>query len=147
MSYYRNNELYHFGVKGMKWGVRRYQNKDGSLTAAGKKRRNQYLDKTESMAKAHKATAQSYKKSTDRLLKMSDSDYAKMYDDKEYLQSLGGAKKAKNLEIAQYKQRYKDYISYSKDWMDAHDEIMNTPESSLVNKRDYKEIISKYMNR
>lgn len=31
-------ELYHHGVKGMKWGVRRYQNKDGSLTAAGKKR-------------------------------------------------------------------------------------------------------------
>ena len=28
----------HFGVKGMKWGVRRYQNKDGSLTPAGKKR-------------------------------------------------------------------------------------------------------------
>lgn len=32
------NELYHYGVKGMKWGVRRYQNKDGSLTLAGKKR-------------------------------------------------------------------------------------------------------------
>lgn len=27
----------HFGVKGMKWGVRRYQRKDGSLTNAGKK--------------------------------------------------------------------------------------------------------------
>lgn len=36
------NELYHSGVKGMKWGVRRYQNKDGSLTPAGKKR---YSDK------------------------------------------------------------------------------------------------------
>lgn len=35
MEYY---ELYHHGVKGMKWGVRRYQNKDGSLTPAGKKR-------------------------------------------------------------------------------------------------------------
>ena len=33
-----NGELYHWGIKGMKWGVRRYQNKDGSLTPAGKKR-------------------------------------------------------------------------------------------------------------
>lgn len=30
--------LQHHGIKGMKWGVRRYQNKDGSLTPAGKKR-------------------------------------------------------------------------------------------------------------
>ena len=30
--------LYHWGVKGMKWGVRRFQNEDGSLTPAGKER-------------------------------------------------------------------------------------------------------------
>lgn len=30
--------LMHYGIKGMKWGIRRFQNADGSLTAAGKKR-------------------------------------------------------------------------------------------------------------
>ena len=34
-----NNELTHWGIKGMRWGIRRFQNKDGSLTEAGKKRR------------------------------------------------------------------------------------------------------------
>lgn len=44
------NELYHHGVKGQRWGVRRYQNPDGSLTMAGKKRalkiQQQYTDLT-----------------------------------------------------------------------------------------------------
>ena len=35
-----NNDLQHHGIKGQKWGVRRFQNKDGSLTAKGKKRYN-----------------------------------------------------------------------------------------------------------
>lgn len=35
-----NNELYHFGIKGQKWGIRRFQNADGTLTSAGKSRRN-----------------------------------------------------------------------------------------------------------
>lgn len=48
-----NNYLMHYGRKGMKWGERRYQNKDGTLTAAGKKRyardaREQGYDKYDS---------------------------------------------------------------------------------------------------
>lgn len=34
----QNEELYHYGTKGQKWGIRRYQYKDGTLTPLGRKR-------------------------------------------------------------------------------------------------------------
>ena len=50
------NELQHHGIKGQKWGVRRFQNTDGSLTAEGKKRYSvndyqQAIDKTKTAGK------------------------------------------------------------------------------------------------
>ena len=47
MPVYRanSNELYHHGIKGQKWGVRRFQTKAGNLTAAGKKRYAEYQKK------------------------------------------------------------------------------------------------------
>lgn len=38
MTQSKYEELYHHGIKGQKWGIRRFQNKDGSLTNAGRKR-------------------------------------------------------------------------------------------------------------
>lgn len=43
------DSLQHHGVKGMKWGIRRYQNKDGSLTPAGKKRAAKLKDEYASL--------------------------------------------------------------------------------------------------
>lgn len=40
----RDNELYHHGILGQRWGIRRFQNKDGSLTNAGKRHRKQQDD-------------------------------------------------------------------------------------------------------
>ena len=50
-----DDELYHFGVKGMKWGVRRSQNEDGSLTSLGKKRDKMLSDRK--TAKKHSTTS------------------------------------------------------------------------------------------
>ena len=58
--------LAHSGVKGMKWGVRRYQNKDGTLTAAGKKRYNKTLAKVREEEKKLK-NQQATKAKIDRL--------------------------------------------------------------------------------
>lgn len=69
----RNYELYHHGVKGMKWGVRRYQNSDGSLTSAGKKR----YTRTESANDREKAQRKSDLKNRRTL---SDADLRKKID-------------------------------------------------------------------
>ena len=56
--YYYGGELYHHGVQGQKWGVRRYQNEDGTLTDEGRKRYGIYgnrMSKEEGFAKGVKA--------------------------------------------------------------------------------------------
>ena len=65
-GWYDSNELYHYGIKGMRWGIRRYQNPDGSLTPAGRK----HLEKADikwAKKKTDKITAQAKKASQKEL--------------------------------------------------------------------------------
>ena len=82
------DELKHYGIKGMKWGVRRFQNTDGSLTADGRKRYgsedlksmqkqvNQGKNVVDGVKKtrAKAAEKQTEKKIRDDLSKMSDQE-------------------------------------------------------------------------
>ena len=56
-QFYGSDYLRHYGIKGMRWGVRRYQNKDGTLTPAGKKK---YQNKNGSLTEEGKQYIRDY---------------------------------------------------------------------------------------
>lgn len=56
-----DTDIQHFGIKGQKWGIRRYQNEDGTLTALGKKREQQLRAAGDSIKKVAKTAGNAIK--------------------------------------------------------------------------------------
>lgn len=79
---YKEDELKHHGVKGMKWGVRRYQNADGTLTEAGKKRTTRQAKRIlKKMAiPLQKKDTRYYKKTYERYTKKENKALDKAHD-------------------------------------------------------------------
>lgn len=82
-----NYELYHYGTKDMRWGIRRYQNPDGSLTEAGKKRyarlQRKEARKEAKAKRANEKKAIDIEKKRAELLKSSDA--AELYKHRDLL--------------------------------------------------------------
>lgn len=99
----QNGELCHYGIKGMKWGVRRYRNEDGSLTPAGEKRVNKRLTKAARKAGRALATSNEFRRETNRISRKYSRESKEYEEGREYHSKAGHTVRAK---LASYQSDY-----------------------------------------
>lgn len=100
--------IYHHGIKGMKWGVRRFQNKDGSLTEQGKKR----------ISKKYERTSE---KVTRDLSKKYNKMYVNAYNKAADNMNRGGIEKFNTTQRKKYGEKFVERDGYVNDYKAAFD--------------------------
>lgn len=131
--------LIHYGVLGMKWGVRRYQNKDGSLTSAGKKR----------ISKEYKKASIAGDKN---LRKRYNSIYVNSYNKTANKMNSGGIEKFNKEQKEKYGENYAQREGYESDYINMFNkELSKTLNKSLLdftisdkNYRKADELVKRY---
>lgn len=129
----------HHGIKGMKWGVRRYQNKDGSLTPAGKKR-----------------ISKEYKQLSDKIDGELQRTYTSRYIDAHNkaadVMNNGGIDRYNAKQRKKYGENYMDRDDYEENYMKEFEKLLSENYNKSLNEffknnADYKkskELVDKY---
>lgn len=149
-----NDELYHYGILGMRWGVRRYQKKDGTLTNSGKKRYDKEMErlKTEEKIIKNKNRTQSKlkkleakRKSVEELKKNSNKPKEKSV--KEY----SDAELRERVNRLQLEKQYKDLspkqVSIGKTVVNRIVKNVVVPAAEEMGKQVVKSLMTKEINK
>lgn len=105
MKWESNNTLIHWGLKGMHWGIRRFQNEDGTLTPAGRDR----YDIGEAESKTKKKHPEEYKKNAKQRYAYQNSDGSLTKEGRQhYIDTYSDAEKKADADIARAKNQLAD---------------------------------------
>jgi hypothetical protein len=129
-----NGQLYHHGIKGQKWGKRRFQNKDGSWTPAGRQRYGEGSDAKQNLDQkktAYKTAKKDYNKAFNKAYNKQYQAFSpikkhRAANDARWLDAVDKAE-ASNAARKEYKQAKKDYKREKQ-------EARNTPEAKAARK-------------
>lgn len=116
------HEMYHHGIKGMHWGIRRFQNEDGTLTAAGRRRYEKELNKMDKKASLHAADSLAYKRHADELSKSAEG-IRKLGDERKFKIAERKEKQAKELYEKMEKEGSKAKAIESEQWKKVGDAL------------------------
>ena len=112
-SYNYSDELYHHGIKGQRWGIRRYQNKDGTLTPAGKKRAAKLESEYEKVTGKKIGSSTSQTSSKKSMKEMTDAELKartdRMIAEKNYLEAEKNLKAVTPEHVSLGKKLVKEY--------------------------------------
>lgn len=138
MEYYTSNELYHHGILGQKWGVRRYQNKDGTLTSAGKKRLRK-LEKVGNVTNEYSSRLTKHSNTLKEINKNTNERYSGKDGWKKYAMDAYGTTDGKDYGISDSK-----FKAWMTDELRTNLGLHNVEFASKI--RDYDEAAKAWMN-